>query len=151
MRTEASRLRREVLDLGRALIAIHDQAEVLWTRIQDLAPPAAGWWVSAFKLLDPDSPEAKVSSEETTTLAVLTQRPFPNFSELPGRCTSRHRDAVDVAVRALLVRDCGFRAGNVDPMTGRKIGVRRESRRREDNECVPVWCESLRQGSPAAE
>ena len=69
MRSEASRLRREVLDLGRALIAIHDRAEVLWTRIQDLAPPAAGWWVSAFKLLDPDSPEAKVSSEETTTLA----------------------------------------------------------------------------------
>ena len=71
MRTEASRLRREVLDLGRALIAIHDQAEVLWTRIQDLAPPAAGWWVSAFKLLDPDSPEAKVSSEETTTRGVV--------------------------------------------------------------------------------
>ena len=42
---------------------------MLWTRIRDLAPPAAGWWVSAFKLLDPDSPEAKVSSEETTTLA----------------------------------------------------------------------------------
>jgi hypothetical protein len=69
MRSEASRLRREVLDLGRALIAIHDRAEVLWTRIRDLAPPAAGWWVSAFKLLDPESPEAKVSSEETTTLA----------------------------------------------------------------------------------
>ena len=105
MRTEASRLRREVLDLGRALIAIHDQAEVLWTRIQDLAPPAAGWWVSAFKLLDPDSPEAKVSSEETTTLAVLTRRPFPKFSELQlwedGVSTmSRHRDAVDGAVRA---------------------------------------------------
>ena len=69
MRTEASRLRREVLDLGRALIAIHDQAEVLWTRIQDLAPPA-GWWVSAFKLLDPGHQRRKCS-EETTTLAVL--------------------------------------------------------------------------------
>ena len=69
MRSEASSLRKEVLDLGRSLIAIHDRAEVLWTRIQDLAPPAAGWWVSAFKLLDPDSPQAKVSSEETTTLA----------------------------------------------------------------------------------
>ena len=69
LRSEASSLRKEVLDLGRALIAIHDRAEVLWTRIRDLAPPAAGWWVSAFKLLDPESPEAKVSSEETTTLA----------------------------------------------------------------------------------
>ena len=112
MRTEASRLRREVLDLGRALIAIHDQAEVLWTRIQDLAPPAAGWWVSAFKLLDPESPEAKVSSEETTTLAVLTQRPFL-MNELQlwdeGVSTiSRHRNAVDVAARASTrqFRDC---------------------------------------------
>ena len=69
LRGEASSLRREVLDLGRSLIAIHDRAEVLWTRIRDLAPPAAGWWASAFKLLDPESPEAKVSSEETTTLA----------------------------------------------------------------------------------
>ena len=35
---------------------------------------------------------------------MLTQRPFPNFSELQGRvdgvnATFRHRDAVDVAVR----------------------------------------------------
>ena len=48
MRSEASKVHAGGPDLGRYRIAIHDQAEVLWTRIQDLAPPAAGWWVSAF-------------------------------------------------------------------------------------------------------
>jgi len=108
MRSEASSLRREVLDLGRSLIAIHDRAEVLWTRIRDLAPPAAGWWVAAFKLLDPESPEAKVSSEETTTLAET--RVDINSSRRRRRSASF--DAIDAIrasrrVRAVASRDLG--------------------------------------------
>ena len=99
---------------------------MLWTRIQGSGAAGAGWWVSAFKLLDPDSPEA-VSSEETTTLAVLTRRPFRSFRNFnfvkmaSPRCHATETPSTGPSERLRVLREA---AAVRDGMIPRGVGPR---------------------------